>query len=91
MLAVLDDCTDNKWCFLLKTKDELSQTMTDFVKELKGLGIVVKSIRLDNAGENTSFAKQAKRLGFGIKFEFTPTRSPQFNGRVEHWFATMFG
>ncbi len=90
-LAALDDCTDNKWLFLLKTKDELSDTMIAFIKELKGLGITVKCIRLDNAGENIAFAKNAKALGLGLKFEFTPTRSPQHNGKVERWTATMLG
>ena len=65
--------------------------MIGFIKELKGLGIAVKITRLDNAGENVTFAKEAKKLGLGIEFEFTPTRSPQCNGEVERWFATMFG
>ncbi len=65
--------------------------MIGFIKELKGLGIIVKIIRLDNAGENNAFVKKAKSMGLGLKFEFTPTRSPQFNGKVERWFATMFG
>ncbi len=65
--------------------------MMALIKQLKGFGIEVKIIGLDNAGENVIFAKNAKDAGLGIKFEFTPTRSPQCNGKVERWFATMFG
>eukprot|EP00733_Pompholyxophrys_punicea_P000165 Pompholyxophrys_punicea_v1_NODE_28_length_5163_cov_5.731206.p2 type:complete len:441 gc:universal NODE_28_length_5163_cov_5.731206:1806-3128(+) len=64
--------------------------MKGFVRELGGLGHSVKYIRLDNAGENNIFAKEAKAEGLGLKFEFTAPKTPQQNGVVERAFATLF-
>jgi len=65
-LLVVDDFSRKKWSFFLKNKSELSGTMKDFVQEQRGLGYDVKHIRLDNAGENKSFAKESKAEGLGL-------------------------
>ena len=59
---------------------------------MKAHGTPVKFIRLDNAGENRDLQKkceQSQDLN-DITFEFTPRDAPQFNGKIERKFATMW-
>ena len=42
-------------------------------------------------GENKSFEKLCESKGLGINFEYTGPGSPQYNGRVERKFATLYG
>ena len=89
-LLILDDCTDQAWSHFLKKKDHQVKILIEFIKDLKAHGKVVKYIRCDNAGENISFENECKKEGLGIKFEYTSPNSPQFNGRVERKFATLY-
>jgi transposase len=57
-------------------------------KEIK---LNVKSIRLDNSGENKSFHQMIFKPKFNIKFELTAPGTPQQNGKVERAVATLFG
>jgi transposase InsO family protein len=57
-------------------------------KEIK---LNVKSICLDNSGENKSFHQMIIKSEFNIKFEFTAPGTPQQYGKVERAFATLFG
>ena len=50
----------------------------------------VKYIRCDNAGENGSLERECAKQGLGIQFEYTGPGTPQFNGRVERKFATLY-
>ena len=54
-------------------------------------GIMVKTVRCENAGENKSFEKTSKLEGHSIKFEYTAPGTPQQNGRVERKFKTLYG
>ena len=90
-LLVVDDYSDMCFSFYLKTKDELSNTMINFIKNLKQQNdVIVKTIRCDNGGENKLFEKESKEAGLGLKFEFTAPGTPQQNGRVERKFATLY-
>ena len=89
-LLILDDCTDQAWSHFLRKKDHQVKILIEFIKDLKPHGKVVKYIRCDNAGENISFENECKKEGLGIKFEYTSPNSPQFNGRVERKFATLY-
>ena len=51
---------------------------------------IVKTIRCDDAGENKKLKELSDIEGLGITYEFTGPGSPQFNGRVERKFATLF-
>jgi transposase InsO family protein len=49
-----------------------------------------KKIRCDNAGENNTLEKLCEREELGIQFEYTSPGSPQYNGKVEQKFATLY-
>ena len=55
------------------------------------MAYTVKYIRCDNAGEINEFQEICMKRGLGITFEFTPAGNPQFNGRIERKFATLYG
>jgi hypothetical protein len=57
----------------------------------KEISLAVKSIRLDNSGENKYFHQMIIKSECNIKFEFTAPGTPQQNGKVERAFATLFG
>ena len=66
--------------------------MRALIKELKEkYGVVVKTIRGDNSGENMKFEQLCKQEGMGITFEYTTPGTPQQNGRIERKFATLYG
>ena len=88
---IVDDCTDKAWTVLLKKKSELPRKVVNLIKNLKALGMTVKYIRCDNAGENESIEKLCEQEGLNVTFEYTPRDSPQYNGRVERKFATLWG
>ena len=91
-LLVVDDNSDFCFSYFLKSKDELSETMIDLIRELKATkNIVVKAIRCDNAGENKAFERDAKKKGLGLIFEYTAPATPQQNGRVERKYAALYG
>jgi len=50
----------------------------------------VKYIRGDNAGENKMLEQLCIKKKRAIKFEYTPRDSPQYNGKVERNFATLW-
>jgi hypothetical protein len=51
----------------------------------------VKTIRCDDAGENKALENRCIQEQLGIDFEYTGPGTPQFNGRVERKFATLYG
>ena len=65
--------------------------MMNFIKELKSDQIKIKSIRMDNSGENCKFAENLKVEDAEIKVEFTAPNTPQQNGTVERKFQTLKG
>jgi len=88
---VVDDCTDFCWSFFLKKKSDQVDLILDLIKDVKAkYNYTVRYIRCDNAGENTSLEKKCLEQGLGITFEYTSPHSPQFNGRVERKFATLY-
>jgi GAG-pre-integrase domain len=90
-LLIQDDFTGYLWSFFLKHKSALPSTMIEWLylvkKELK---LSIKTISLDNSGENMAFHKLIQfKPDFHIKFEFTAPGTPQQNGKVERAFATL--
>ena len=91
---VIDDYTNMKSTFLLKTKNELKDKIIPFLKTVHEKDkVMVQTIRCDNAGENNKVEEMCKNTtGLAhIKFEYTPHDTPQFNGVVERAFATLYG
>jgi hypothetical protein len=53
--------------------------------------LIVKTIRLDNAGENGALEHLCNNVSPQIQFEYTSPGTPQYNGHVERKFATLYG
>ena len=53
--------------------------------------IGIKSIRLDNSGENRSLQKECDKANLGITFEFTAPGTPQQNSVAERRIPTLMG
>ena len=89
---MIDNATDYCWSFFLKKKLQTSAKVRELIKDLKSkLGITVKHIRCDNAGENKNLQRNSLRDGLGLTFEFTAPGTPQQQGRMERKFATFYG
>ena len=90
-LLVLDDASDITWSSFLKKKSDQVEKLVSFLKDLKAKhNVTVKYIRCDNAGENKKLQERCESEGLGITFEYTPSNSPQFNGKVERAFAALY-
>jgi transposase InsO family protein len=87
---IVDEATKYKHSFFLKKKSDQVDEIVNWIKDIRvKFRIVVKSIRLDNSGENTSLEERCKVEGLGIRFEYTAPGTPQQNGVVERAFATL--
>ncbi|GJU35902.1 putative ribonuclease H-like domain-containing protein [Tanacetum coccineum] len=80
-LVITDDFSRFSWVFFLRTKDETSGILKDFIRQIKNqLNQKVKTIRCDNG---TKF-KNRDIIEFygskGIKREYSNARTPQQNG-----------
>nr|GEV05728.1 hypothetical protein [Tanacetum cinerariifolium] len=76
--------------FFLKSKDETSRILRNFITDIKNLkDLKVKIIRSDNGGEfrNKEMDEFCSRKG--IKREFSNARTPQQNGVVERRNRTL--
>ena len=88
----VDDYSDFLFGTYMKNKSDLAHEGVKLINKIKNdYGVVIKTIRCDNAGENKSFEKEIIEKGMNIRFEYTATNTPQQNGRVERKFATIYG
>ena len=66
--------------------------MLQTFKQLKTIAkITPKYVRWDDAPENHKAEQLCLENGFNIQFEYTPSGTPQRNGRFERKFATCYG
>ncbi|GJX39326.1 putative ribonuclease H-like domain-containing protein [Tanacetum coccineum] len=99
-LVITDDFSRFSWVFFLRTKDETSGILKDFIRQIENqLNQKVKTIRCDNGTE----FKNKDVIEFcgskGIKREYSNARTPQQNGVAErknrelqiHFYLTLFG
>nr|GEX40189.1 putative ribonuclease H-like domain-containing protein [Tanacetum cinerariifolium] len=80
-LVVTGDFSRFSWTFFLKSKDETSRILRNFITEIENLkDLKVKIIKSDNRGEfrNKEMNEFCSRKG--IKREFSNARTPQQNG-----------
>ncbi|GJR49123.1 putative ribonuclease H-like domain-containing protein [Tanacetum coccineum] len=80
-LVITDDFSKFSWVFFLRTKDETSGILKDFIRQIENqLNQKVKTIRCDNGTE----FKNRDIIEFcgskGIKREYSNARTPQQNG-----------
>nr|GEW15327.1 retrovirus-related Pol polyprotein from transposon TNT 1-94 [Tanacetum cinerariifolium] len=78
------------WTFFLKTKDETSGILRNFITEIENLkNLKVKIIRCDNGGEFRNKEMNDLCSRKGIKREFSNAKTSQQNGVVERRNKTL--
>ncbi|GKA62825.1 putative ribonuclease H-like domain-containing protein [Tanacetum coccineum] len=89
-LVVTDDYSRFSWVFFLRTKDETSEILIDFIKEIENLvDKKVKIIRSDNGTEFKNHVMNEFCREKGIKREYSVARTPQQNGVAERKNRTL--
>ncbi|GJR99978.1 putative ribonuclease H-like domain-containing protein [Tanacetum coccineum] len=89
-LVVTDDYSRFSWVFFLTTKDETSEILKIFIKEVENLvDKKVKIIRSDNGTEFKNKVMDAFCREKGIKREYSVARTPQQNGVAERKNRTL--
>ncbi|GJX72224.1 putative ribonuclease H-like domain-containing protein [Tanacetum coccineum] len=89
-LVITNDFSRFSWVFFLRTKDETSGILKDFIRQIENqLNQKVKSIRCDNGTEfkNRDFIEFCGSKG--IKREYSNARTPQQNGVAERKNMTL--
>ncbi|GJS53188.1 putative ribonuclease H-like domain-containing protein, partial [Tanacetum coccineum] len=89
-LVITDDFSRFSWVFFLRTKDETSGILKDFIRQIENqLNLKVKTIRSDNGTE----FKNREMIEFcrskGIKREYSNARTPQQNRVAERKNRTL--
>ncbi|GJV06378.1 putative ribonuclease H-like domain-containing protein [Tanacetum coccineum] len=89
-LVVTDDYSRFTWVFFLTTKDETSQILKNFIKEIENLvDKKVKIIRSDNGIEFKNKVMDEFCREKGIKREYSVATTPQQNGVAERRNKTL--
>ncbi|GJZ88592.1 putative ribonuclease H-like domain-containing protein [Tanacetum coccineum] len=89
-LVVTDDYGKFTWVFFLTTKDETSEILKNFIKEIENLmDKKVKIIRSDNGTEFKNKVMDDFCREKGIKREYSVARTPQQNGVAERRNRTL--
>ncbi|GJU24035.1 putative ribonuclease H-like domain-containing protein [Tanacetum coccineum] len=89
-LVITDDFSRFSWVFFLRTKDETSGILKDFIRQIENqLNQKVKTIRCDNGTKfkNKDFIEFCGSKG--IKREYSNARTPQQNGVAERKNRTL--
>ncbi|GJR15962.1 putative RNA-directed DNA polymerase [Tanacetum coccineum] len=80
-LVITDDFSRFSWVFFLRTKDETSGILKDFIRQIKNqLNQKVKTIRCDNGTEFKNMNVIEFCGSKGIKREYSNAKTPQQNG-----------
>nr|GEU34118.1 hypothetical protein [Tanacetum cinerariifolium] len=89
-LVVTDDFSRFTWTFFLRTKDETSSILRNFITEIENLkDLKVKIIRCDNRGEFKNKEINELCTKKGIRREFSNARTPQQNRVAERRNRTL--
>ncbi|GJU87408.1 putative ribonuclease H-like domain-containing protein [Tanacetum coccineum] len=89
-LVVTDDYSRFTWVFFLTTKDETSEILKRFIKEIENL--VDKKVKIIRSDNGTEFKKKVMDdfcREKGIKREYSVARTPQQNGVAERRNRTL--
>ena len=89
------EATGKKWSDFTITKSDMVERTCEHLHKLKTRGILVRYVRLDQAGENQKLAKHAGSSDWAIlqpiDFEFTSRDTPQHNSLAEIAFPYLAG
>nr|GEX15999.1 hypothetical protein [Tanacetum cinerariifolium] len=89
-LVVTDDFFKFTWTFFLRTMDETSSILRNFITEIENLkDLKVKIIRCDNGGEFKNKEMNEFCTKKGIRREFSNARTPQQNRVAERRNRTL--
>ncbi|GJS18848.1 putative ribonuclease H-like domain-containing protein [Tanacetum coccineum] len=89
-LVITDDFSRFSWTFFLRTKDETSAILKDFIRQIENqLNQKVKTIRCDNGTEFKNRDINEFCGLKGIKREYSNARTPQQNGVAERKNRTL--
>ncbi|GJV77663.1 putative ribonuclease H-like domain-containing protein [Tanacetum coccineum] len=89
-LVVTDDYSRFTWVFFLATKDETSEILKNFIKEIENLvDKKVKIIRCDNGTEFKNKVMDYFCKEKGIRREYSVARTPKQNGVAERRNRTL--
>nr|GEW92365.1 putative ribonuclease H-like domain-containing protein [Tanacetum cinerariifolium] len=89
-LVVTNDFFRFTWTFFLRTKDETSSIIRNFITKIENLkDLKVKIIRCDNGGEFKNKEMNEFCTKKGIRREFSNARTPQENGVAERRNRTL--
>ncbi|GJZ91658.1 retrovirus-related pol polyprotein from transposon TNT 1-94 [Tanacetum coccineum] len=89
-LVVTDDYSRFTWVFFLTTKDETSEILKNFIKEIENL--VDKKVKIIRSDIETKFKNKVMDDFYrekGIKREYSVARTPQQNGVAERRNMTL--
>ncbi|GJT92836.1 putative ribonuclease H-like domain-containing protein [Tanacetum coccineum] len=89
-LVVTDDFSRFSWVFFLRSKDETSEILKNFIRKIEKLvDKKVKIIRSDNGTEFKNHVMDEFCREKGIKREYSVARTPQQNGVAERKNRTL--
>ncbi|KAJ9544283.1 hypothetical protein OSB04_023990 [Centaurea solstitialis] len=90
ILVIVDDFSRYTWTKFLKTKDETSYLIINFLKAVQlQLKLPVQTVRTDNGTEFKNNVLKSFYNSFGITQTFSAARTPEQNGVVEHRNRTL--
>ncbi|KAJ9538751.1 hypothetical protein OSB04_031484 [Centaurea solstitialis] len=90
ILVIVDDFSRYTWTKFLKTKDETSSLIINFIKAVQvQLKLPVQTVRTDNGTEFKNTVLKSFYNSFGITQTFSAARTPEQNGVVERRNRTL--
>ncbi|KAJ9551588.1 hypothetical protein OSB04_015633 [Centaurea solstitialis] len=90
ILVIVDDFSRYTWTKFLKTKDETSSLIINFIKAVQvQLKLPVQTVRTDNGTELKNSVLKSFYNSFGITQTFSAARTPEQNGVVERRNRTL--
>ncbi|KAJ9536406.1 hypothetical protein OSB04_un000419 [Centaurea solstitialis] len=90
ILVIVDDFSRYTWTKFLKTKDETSSLIINFIKAVQvQLQLPVQTVRTDNGTEFKNSILKSFYNSFGITQTFSAARTPEQNGVVERRNRTL--
>ncbi|KAJ9547168.1 hypothetical protein OSB04_019711 [Centaurea solstitialis] len=90
ILVIVDDFSRYTWTKFLKTKDETSSLIINFIKAVQvQLNLPVQTVRTDNGTEFKNIVLKSFYNSFGITQTFSAARTPEQNGVVERRNRTL--
>ncbi|KAJ9565619.1 hypothetical protein OSB04_001585 [Centaurea solstitialis] len=90
VLVIVDDFSRYTWTKFLKTKDETSNLIINFIKAVQvQLKLPVQTVRTDNGTEFKNQALKGFYNSLGITQTFSAARTPEQNGVVERRNRTL--